>query len=34
ADVVGRMTVGGGHTWLADNDALWAFVSRYRREGR
>jgi polyhydroxybutyrate depolymerase len=31
ADVVGRMTVGGGHTWLADNDALWAFVSRYRR---
>ncbi|MDR7231054.1 polyhydroxybutyrate depolymerase [Caulobacter sp. BE264] len=34
ADVVGRMTVGGGHTWLADNDALWAFLSRYRREGR
>jgi polyhydroxybutyrate depolymerase len=32
ADVVGRMTVGGGHTWLADNDALWAFVSRHRRE--
>ena len=34
ADVVGRMTVGGGHIWLADNDALWAFVSRYRRAGR
>ncbi|MCK5911744.1 MAG: polyhydroxybutyrate depolymerase [Caulobacter sp.] len=34
ADVVGRMTVGGGHTWLADNDALWVFVSRYRRAGR
>lgn len=34
ADVVGRMTVGGGHVWLADNDALWAFVSRYRRDGR
>lgn len=32
ADVVGRVTVGGIHEWLADNDALWAFVSRYRRE--
>jgi len=32
ADVVGRMTVGGTHVWLADNDALWAFVSRYWRE--
>lgn len=32
ADVVGRMTVGGTHVWLADNDALWAFVSRYRRD--
>jgi len=32
AEVVGRMTVGGTHTWLADNDALWAFVSRYRRD--
>ena len=32
ADVVGRVTVGGVHTWLADNDALWAFVSRYRRD--
>lgn len=34
ADVVARVTVGGTHVWLADNDALWAFVSRYRREGR
>lgn len=31
AEVVGRVTVGGAHTWLADNDALWAFVSQYRR---
>ncbi|WP_419252288.1 alpha/beta hydrolase family esterase [Caulobacter sp. ErkDOM-YI] len=31
ADIVGRVTVGGTHIWLADNDALWAFVSRYRR---
>ncbi len=32
ADVAGRITVGGGHSWVADNDALWAFVSQYRRE--
>lgn len=32
ADVVGRITVGGTHVWLADNDALWAFLSRYRRD--
>jgi polyhydroxybutyrate depolymerase len=32
ADVVGRISVGGAHVWLADNDALWAFVSRYRRD--
>lgn len=31
ADVVGRITVGGGHSWVVDNDALWAFLSRYRR---
>ena len=32
ADVAGRITVGGGHSWVADNDALWTFVSQYRRE--
>lgn len=32
ADVVGRITVGGTHDWVVDNDALWAFVSRYRRD--
>lgn len=31
ADVVGRITTGGGHSWVVDNDALWEFVSRYRR---
>ncbi|ESQ84420.1 hypothetical protein AEAC466_08690 [Asticcacaulis sp. AC466] len=31
ADVVGRITVGGEHTWVVDNDAMWAFLSKYRR---
>lgn len=31
ADVVGRITVGGGHSWVADNDAMWAFFARHRR---
>ncbi len=31
AEVVGVITVGGGHVWLADNEAMWAFLSRYRR---
>ncbi|KQM87635.1 polyhydroxybutyrate depolymerase [Sphingomonas sp. Leaf23] len=31
ADVAGRITVGGGHSWVVDNDALWAFLSRHRR---
>lgn len=31
ADVSGRITVGGGHSWVADNEALWAFLSRHRR---
>jgi polyhydroxybutyrate depolymerase len=31
ADVVGRITRGGTHMWLADNEAMWAFLSRYRR---
>lgn len=28
--IVVRMTRGGAHTWLADNAALWTFLSRYR----
>jgi polyhydroxybutyrate depolymerase len=32
ADVAARVKVGGTHVWLADNDALWAFVSRHRRD--
>ncbi len=31
ADVAGRITVGGGHSWVVDNDALWAFLSQHRR---
>jgi polyhydroxybutyrate depolymerase len=31
ADVVARITVGGTHDWVVDNDAMWAFLSRYRR---
>ncbi len=31
ADVVGRITVGGGHRWVVDNDALRAFLSAYGR---
>ncbi|RYE04037.1 MAG: polyhydroxybutyrate depolymerase [Sphingomonadales bacterium] len=31
ADVVGRIERGGKHVWLADNDAMWTFLSRFRR---
>ena len=31
AEVIGRITVGETHHWVADNDALWAFLSRFRR---
>jgi len=31
ADVAGRITVGGKHRWVVDNEAMWAFLSRYRR---
>lgn len=31
ADVAGRISVGGGHSWVADNDAMWAFFARHRR---
>ncbi|MGN6376507.1 MAG: alpha/beta hydrolase family esterase [Sphingomonas sp.] len=29
--VAARVSVGKGHAWVVDNDALWAFLSRYRR---
>jgi polyhydroxybutyrate depolymerase len=32
ADVAGRITVGGTHRWVVDNEAMWAFLSRYRRD--
>lgn len=31
ADVVARITHGGGHSWVADNDALWVFLSAHTR---
>ncbi|HTM81646.1 alpha/beta hydrolase family esterase [Asticcacaulis sp.] len=31
ADVAGRITVGGKHQWVVDNEAMWAFLSHYRR---
>jgi len=31
AEVVARMTEGGGHVWLADNEVMWAFLSRHHR---
>jgi len=31
AEVAGHITRGAGHVWTADNDAMWAFLSRYRR---
>jgi polyhydroxybutyrate depolymerase len=31
ADVAGRITVGGGHSWVADNDAMWTFFSGFQR---
>lgn len=31
ADVVARMTEGGGHEWVADNEVMWAFLSRHYR---
>ncbi|RYY27953.1 MAG: polyhydroxybutyrate depolymerase [Sphingomonadales bacterium] len=31
AEVVGRIERGGKHVWLADNDAMWAFLARHRR---
>ena len=32
AEVVARITVGGPHSWdVADNEAMWAFLSQFRR---
>lgn len=31
ADVIGRITAGGGHSWVVDNDALWAFFASRSR---
>ena len=28
---VGRITAGGGHSWVADNDAMWAFFAARTR---
>ncbi|WP_396593578.1 alpha/beta hydrolase family esterase [Brevundimonas sp. R86498] len=34
AEVIGRITVGGGHSWVADNEAMWAFFAgRTRPQG-
>ncbi|WP_404711201.1 alpha/beta hydrolase family esterase [Sphingomonas sp. MMS24-J13] len=32
ADIVVRMTIGGTHSWLADNETMWTFFSRHRRK--
>jgi polyhydroxybutyrate depolymerase len=29
AEVVARITIGGEHRWLADNEAMWAFFARH-----
>lgn len=31
ADVRARVTIGGKHDWVVDNDALWAFFAAHRR---
>lgn len=31
AEVTGRITVSGGHSWVVDNEALWTLLSRHRR---
>jgi polyhydroxybutyrate depolymerase len=31
AEVVGHIKRGAGHVWTADNEAMWRFLSRYRR---
>jgi polyhydroxybutyrate depolymerase len=29
-EVVARITIGGTHDWVVDNEAMWAFLSRHR----
>jgi len=31
ADVRARITIGGKHDWVVDNDAMWAFFAAHRR---
>jgi len=31
ADVRARVTIGGPHDWVVDNDAMWAFFAAHRR---
>lgn len=31
AEVIGRISIGETHHWIADNDAMWAFFARFRR---
>lgn len=31
AEVAGHISRGAGHVWTADNEAMWRFLSRYRR---
>jgi polyhydroxybutyrate depolymerase len=31
ADVLARVTIGGTHDWVADNEVLWAFFAAHRR---
>ena len=31
ADVRARVTIGGKHAWVVDNDAMWAFFAAHRR---
>ncbi|GGB28322.1 poly(3-hydroxyalkanoate) depolymerase [Sphingomonas metalli] len=31
ASVTGRIVEGAGHSWVADNDVMWAFLRRHRR---
>lgn len=31
AEVIGRITTGGGHSWVADNEAMWAFFAARTR---
>jgi hypothetical protein len=28
------ITAGGGHSWVADNDAMWAFFAAYVRSSQ